>query len=273
VTPAARPMSAYGSPWGVGSWAMRRESTNVAERGVGGLEKGRVGSDSHRLYGFAGRKREVDLQPVGDADLDLTRRLLEALELGVDLVDARDEVGCLEEADLVGDDGDRCLPLLVHDGDGSAGDHAAARILDRAGDRAAGFLCRGGRRYGERGRGRQREREGQQAPRRVRCGTKLIAGSAALKAPPDVAAALSRQPCHSLPPLMASCRKLWFNVQRTCEWGGLIDGHYMIYDCGNTSPFRLCKWSHHLPSRPRILPGPPRFRIAKQPVARGTGWP
>ena len=133
---------------------------DVAERGVGGLEERRIGKDGHRLDGLADAEREVDLEPIGDADLDLTCRLLEALELGVHLIDAGNQIGSLIEADVVRDDGDGGAHLLVGDGDGRSRDDAAARIANRAGDGAARVLCRDRRRERERDDRRGREREG-----------------------------------------------------------------------------------------------------------------
>ena len=105
-------------------------------------------------------KREVDLEPIGDADLDLTCRLLEALKLGVHLVDSGNQIGSLIKADFVRDDGDGGAHLLVGDADGRPGDDAAARIANRAGDRSAGVLCRHRRGQRERDNRGGREREG-----------------------------------------------------------------------------------------------------------------
>ncbi len=133
---------------------------DVAERSVGGFEERRVRQDGHRLDGLADGEREVDLEPIGDADLDLTCRLLEALKLGVHLIDAGNQVGSLIEADFVRDDGDGGAHLLVGDGDGRSRDDAAARIANRAGDRSARVLCRDRRGERERDNRRGREREG-----------------------------------------------------------------------------------------------------------------
>ncbi len=46
---------------------------DVPEGGVGRLEQRRVGGDGDRLDGLADGEREVDLEPVGNADLDFTQ--------------------------------------------------------------------------------------------------------------------------------------------------------------------------------------------------------
>ena len=123
-------MSAYGSPCGVGSSDDAPRVDDVAERGVGGLEQRRVGGDGDRLDGPADVQRQIELQPVGDADLDFARGLLEARQLDGDLIGAGNQVRRLEEADLVGHDGHGRAHRDVGDGDRRAGDDAAAGVAD-----------------------------------------------------------------------------------------------------------------------------------------------
>ena len=228
---------------------------HVPEGGVGRLEQRRIGRDGHRLDRLADGEREVDLEPVGDADLDFTHRFLEALQLGVHLIHTRDQIGDLVEADLVGDDADVGPHLFVRDRDRRAGDHASARVANRAGDRAARLLRR--RRCGQREGSRRGDDGGDERGqckwggcRSARAGVR--SSGEALKMPPDGAAALSRQPCHSLPPLIASLsrdgdpsKNCASSVQRLPRGESLIRPDYMIYDCGNTRPIQLVKWSNH----------------------------
>ena len=72
-TPAARPMSAYGSPCGVGSSDDAPRVDDVAERGVGGLEQRRLGADRDFLDRAADFERHVELQAIGDANSTVSR--------------------------------------------------------------------------------------------------------------------------------------------------------------------------------------------------------
>ena len=125
---------------GVGIAVRRRQRRDaarvddVAERGVGRLEQRRVGDDVDRFGRGAGGQREVDVQPVGDSQLDFAARLGEALELGSDAVGAGDEERRLEQAGIIGDDGDRGAHRHVGDGDRGARDDAARGVLDGAED-------------------------------------------------------------------------------------------------------------------------------------------
>ena len=62
---------------------------DVAEGAVRRFEERRVGRDRDRFHGLAHGEREVDLEPVGNANLDLTRGFLETLELGIHLIGSR----------------------------------------------------------------------------------------------------------------------------------------------------------------------------------------
>ena len=133
---------------------------DVAERCVGRLEERRVGGNGDSFDGLADGQRQIDLQPVGDANLDFTRGLLEALQLRGDLIRTGNQVRRLVEPDVVGHDGDGRAHLLVSDGHGRAGDDAAAAVTNGSGDGRARFLGRR-RQWTD-----QRGREGQQGGRK-----------------------------------------------------------------------------------------------------------
>ncbi len=178
---------------------------DVAERRGRGLEQRRVGGDGDG-FGDAGLEPEIDLEPIGDAQLDVPRHFLEPRQLRGDAIGAGQQERDLEEALLVGHDGDGRAHGGVGDAEGGAGDDAAARVAYGAGDRAAGVL-------GGRGRG---EQSGQrQAGERARKPNHRLSSSVV----------------HEMP-LMAG--------------RGPGPAKYKIYDCGITRGFLASMWAAHL---------------------------
>ena len=179
-------MSVYGSPWGVGSCAMRRVSMTVPSdalvvsiRGISAVTL-TVSSDC------PSSSDEIDGERIGDSDFDLPRGFLEARELRRYLIGAGQQIRRLEEAERVRRQRDGRAHRDVRDRHGGAGDDAAAAVADRSGDGSARVLRRGAGRE-------RRDHESRHEDGRRSC-------------EPVAAASLSRAPHHRLLLLVPSTR-------------------------------------------------------------------
>jgi hypothetical protein len=127
----------------------------LAGRAGAGLQERRLRRHDDLIGQAARLQREIDQRLLLDADRDAApHRLLEALELDFDRVGASangsEDVGAV----LTRHPGERERLPFMRDGDGRAGEHAPARVFDRADDRAGIHLR-------TRGGGEQRQAEDQ----------------------------------------------------------------------------------------------------------------
>ena len=121
---------------------------DVAERAVGGFEEGRRGADRHFLDRAANFERDLELEPIGDADVDrFTHPLLESRELDRDLVGPGNQIGNLKESIAVRHGRNVRAHRDVRRGHRGAGHQALAGVDDCSRNRASRVLRRRGERH------------------------------------------------------------------------------------------------------------------------------